>query len=330
MKKIELIEIPFDGSVPIHAHPRQAELYNGSVDANFIESIKLHGIKQMPVVALATEVFENASEYKGYVIISGHRRFEGAEKAGLLSIVCELRHYDNYFDTEVDHIVFNKQRKKTKKEIAGELIAYKQKLDQVRKELADNGLEGIVKYKSFNVTHHVKKDKDGVYCLPFATEMIEKDLGISKKHQEQLNVIFNDDWVQDKIELIFHSKLNKKEKDKLTKMFSEHVDDGRAEVDKENGLSVNKVHGELIRAWNQIDSFINPKPKEKKTKKKSTSKVWTKIKDFVRSEDTIDFDNYVDSRPIECEKENELILITKGKYYIIDTKILVKYLKEQL
>lgn len=337
MKKDKIIMLKLDNSVRILDHPNQSNIYSDKIDDDFLESIKIHGVKQKPVIAYLNDLADGMPESLDpatenidcFVIISGHRRIQASKKAGYESIACELRHYDNYFDSEVDHIVFNKQRNKTKKEIAGELIAYKQKLSQIRKELTDNGLKAVEKYKSFNVGQYVQKDENGRYFLPLGSEMIEKELGVTEKRQKQLNVIFNGDWVQDKIELIFHSKLNKKEKKRLTELFSKHVDDGREEVDKENGFSVNKVYNELIRAWNEIDGIINPKPNVKKTKKKSTTKVWVKVKDFASKVDVIPQGSSI----VDTDEDGFFYLFgneNNEHQHKVDYAIFLKYLKEQL
>jgi len=329
MKKIELIEIKLDGTENIMPHPRQEELYDDTVDANFIESIKLHGIKQMPVVAIAENILGYPTAEDGYVIISGHRRITAAIRADFETVICELKHYDNYFDSEVDHIIYNKQRKKTKKEIAGEIIAYKQKLDQIRKDLKDNGLKAVEKYKTFNLVQYVQQDEKGRYFLPLGSEMIEKELGITEKHQKQLNVIFNEDWEQDKIETISVSSLSEKRKNKATENFKNLLAEARAEVDKKDGFSVNKVYNEIMRVWNDIDSIINPKPKEKKSKKKEVAQKWLKVHDFACVTNVDTLNKEVDRTALTKGKDWIHINDGKGKDYLLNVDMLLKYIKEQ-
>lgn len=305
MKQIELIEIPMDKSILVIHHPKQAELYKDIVDPDFVESIRLHGVKQMPVLAPYEEIFNETFEERAnyptpeevgidpkYVIISGHRRLRAAYEAGLTSVTCELKHYDNYFDSEVDHIVYNKQRVKTNAEKHAEINAYKQKLYQVRNDLEKNGLKALEKYKSMNFQEYVKTDEEGRHYLPFARDLIEEELNIKKSLQDKLDVIFSKNWLQDKVDEIHFSKLSPKKKEKAINDFSKLVEDARIEVDKKDGLSVNKTYEEIMRVWKDIDSVINPKPKEKKTKKKSTTKVWIKPKDIVKEK--IDREYYND------------------------------------
>jgi ParB-like chromosome segregation protein Spo0J len=330
MKKIELIEIKLDGSVTILPHPKQAELYGEEkIDNDFVESIKLHGVKQKPLIAPASEIYDEPVPKGAICIISGHRRFKASELAELPSVLCELRHYDSYFESEVDHILFNKTREKKHFQKAAEMKAYKQKLDQIRKDLENNGVEALDKYKSMNLRKHLQIDEKGRHYLPFARQLIADELKIKEGLQTRYDTIFDDDWVQDKLDLIFHSKLNKKEKKRLTELFSKHVDDGREEVDKEDGLSINKVYKELVRAWNQIDGIINPKPKVKKPKKKSTTKVWVKVKDFASKVDVIPQGSSI----VDTDEDGFFYLFgneNNKHQHKIDYAMFLKYLKEQL
>lgn len=357
MKKIELIEIKLDGSVAILPHPKQAELYGEEIlDEDFLESIRLQGILQPPVVTYLSDIhdgFENADGLDPYtiVVISGHRRWRASEMLGEESLTFQLKRYNNYFDSEVDHITYNKQRKKSKRQIANEINVYKQKLSHVRKILENEGIEALERFKSFDFLKHVQVDENGKHFLPFGTDLITKDLGISKKHQEQLNVIFNEDWEQDKIEVISISSLSEKQKKKATSQFSKLLEEARLEVDKKDGLSINKVHTEIMRVWNDIDSIINPKPKEKKTKKKDVSKVWTKPKDIIYEKiDAEYYDELISSGAEEhftskavdgvIDGEAGTDIVVYGDNYFVycrdekkgfrfDTGILYNFLKEQ-
>lgn len=333
MKKIELIEIDLENDL-ILPHPKQHELYGDEIlDEDFVESIKLQGVLQPPVVTYFKDVkegFENHDYPKDAIVfISGHRRWKGSLKAGRVKLYCQVKRYENYFDSEVDHITFNKTRHKTKAQIANELLAYKQKLDQIRKELEVNGLEALSKYKSFDVSKHVEVDENGRHYLPYATEMIAKDLGITKGQQEKLNVIFSDEWLQGKIEDIHFSKLSNKKKNIAEKGLDEVVTKGREEVDKKDGLSVNKVHSEIMRVWNDIDSVINPKPKEKAKKKKSHTKKWVKAKDFAEKVEGEELD-YAEELVDVLEGQKEIIVpLTNKIAYRINLKLFSKFLKEQ-
>ena len=264
------------------------------------------------------------------VIVSGHRRWKASERVGNTSMHCQLKRYDNYFDSEVEHITYNKQRKKSKRVIANELTAYKQKLSQVRKDLEDNGVSALEKYKSFSFGKHLQVDENGRYFLPFAREMIEKDLGIKDDMQKKLNVIFNEDWEQDRIERISISALSESKKKKAIEQFSNLLSDARIEVDKKDGLSINKVYNEIMRVWNDIDSILNPKPKEKKSKKKTeVTKKWLKAHDFSCVANLDQLERVKDNVTLTEEKEWIHIDDGKGKHYLINVELLIKFLKEQ-
>lgn len=356
MKKIELIEIPMDKSILVIHHPKQAELYKDIVDPDFVESIRLHGVKQMPVIAPYEEIFNETFEERDnyptpeeigidpkYVIISGHRRLRAAYEAGLTSVTCELKHYDNYFDSEVDHIVYNKQRVKTNAEKHAEINAYKQKLYQVRNDLEKNGLKALEKYKSMNFQEYVKTDEEGRHYLPFARDLIEEELNIKKSLQDKLDVIFSKNWLQDKVDEIHFSKLSPKKKEKAINDFSKLVEDARIEVDKKDGLSVNKTYEEIMRVWKDIDSVINPKSRDVSNtsrKKKNISKVWIKPKDLVISkvnknspEGEERIGTQADGLIYLAEEKLDKIHLYSDKHdevFTVSTAKLYQFLKEQL
>lgn len=338
MEKIELIEIPLDGSLTILPHPKQAELYGEEIiDDDFLESVRLQGVLQPPVITYLKDIADGMLEFidpatdpNAIVIVSGHRRWKASEKVGKTSMHCQLKRYENYFDSEVEHITYNKQRKKKPSQIAAEINAYKQKLSQVRKDLEDNGVSALEKYKSFSFGEHLQVDENGRYYLPFAREMIKSQLGHSETLQKQLGVIQDEDWEQDRIERISISALSESKKKKAIEQFSKLLADARIEVDKKDGLSINKVYTEIMRVWNDIDSIINPKPKEKKSKKKTeVTKKWLKAHDFSCVANLDQLERVKDNVTLTEEKEWIHIDDGKGKHYLINVELLIKFLKEQ-
>lgn len=332
-EEIQIIELLLDGSVEILDHPKQKEIYSEEIDKDFIESINIHGVRQMPIITPAEDVnLELIDPSKdNFVIVSGHRRIRTAQKLKLPSVLCEVRRYETVFDSEVDHLVSNKQRKKKPSEIAAEIDAYKQKLSQIRKELEKKGVKALDNYKSMRLGNYIQIDENGRPYLPFARELIEEELKIKENRQKQLSVIFpgeSHNWLQDRIDEIFHSKLSAKKKRIATEGISEVVERCRQEVDKKDGLSINKAYNEIKNVWNDIDSVINPKPKEKaKKKKKNVTKRWIKPKDLVFDTDNgvIDESEFADVADVSYI----YIQDEKGQGYFLEVGKLVKYLKEQ-
>ena len=337
-KEVQIIELKLDGSVEIHDHPRQKEIYSDKIDNDFVESIKMHGVKEMPIIAPAEniiplELIDPAKD--NVVIISGHRRIRVSQKIGSKSITSVVREYNNVFDSEVDHLVSNKQREKKPSEINAEINAYKQKLSQIRKELEIEGVSVLDKYKSMQLKQYVKFDENGRPYLPYSRELIEKELKIKKKKQQQLYVIFpseSHNWLQDRLDDIHHSILTPKSKREATEKLSKFVEKVRHEVDKKDALSVNKGYNEILGAWKEIDSVINPKPKEKtKKKKKDVTQKWLKAKDFaekMEGEQLLDaeYEELVDV--LEGQKEI-IIAVSNDIGYKINLKLFSKFLKEQ-
>jgi len=326
-KEIKIIEISLDGSVNLIPHPKQSEIYDDEIDKEFLESVKLHGVRQMPTVAIADVANESIEPEKdNYVIVSGHRRIGAAQQTNMKSILCELKDYNSNFEMELDHIILNKQRKKKSSEISAELNAYKQKLDHIRNIYENEGIEGLQQLENFRVEDYLTQDENGELYLPYTRKIIKDHLGITEHEQKIRNVIDSDNWLDDKVELISLSSLSKRKKKEAIEKFSKLVLDARKEADKEDGISLNKLHKEIMRVWNDIDSVINPKPKTK-NKRKNITKKWLKAKDLVIDPSKVT----VDAKKTSYTYDKELIHVSEknGKDYFLSVDKLIKFLKEQ-
>jgi ParB family chromosome partitioning protein len=89
-------------------HPLNSEIYGDSADFELIRSVKAKGVLQPILVDRSNR------------IISGHRRFDAASKAGLKEVPVEL--FDSGDEIEISEVLLesNRQRVKTNEQLARE------------------------------------------------------------------------------------------------------------------------------------------------------------------------------------------------------------------
>lgn len=165
-----------------YIHPRNVELYGEAVaDQDLIDSIKERGILQPLLIA---EVKDDDGALRRY-IVSGHRRNDGAAKAGLEEVPCILKKYASLDDTVVDLIDSNAYREKTEAQIAREIDALTVALTGRSKRsfiLGDNGGE-----------NGQKSDRSGKPARGKKTAaIIAERLDMSRDRVEKIMVICSD------------------------------------------------------------------------------------------------------------------------------------------
>ncbi|MEY2428872.1 MAG: ParB family transcriptional regulator, chromosome partitioning protein [Verrucomicrobiota bacterium] len=101
-------------------HPINADIYNDAADAELIASVKAHGVLN-PILI----------DHKNR-IISGHRRFDAACKAGLDEVPVEIFESNDELQIQEALIESNRQRVKSNEQIAREAA----RLFQIEKEKA--------------------------------------------------------------------------------------------------------------------------------------------------------------------------------------------------
>lgn len=117
----------------LRPHPRNEEHYGVAVaDDVMVTSIKERGVIQKPVI---TQIDQGEE----YYIVSGHRRVDGARKAGIKILSCELVKYDSDEECYYDLLSSNSQRIKSLHEIVKEILALKKLRKQIGCQTEENG-----------------------------------------------------------------------------------------------------------------------------------------------------------------------------------------------
>lgn len=264
MKQERLIIYAKIDELKVAEHPNQS-IYEDTSDQDFEESIKTLGVLEPIVLSRNTNWYgKNA-----HIIVSGHRRLKSAIKAGISEIPVRYENFISEDDIDIQHIHFNKQRKKTNAIKAAEIEVWKQKLSHIRKVLISKGVKGLEHLVNDTMLSRVKSDENGKPYLS-TIDVIAEETGISKRTQEALNVIFSSDWLDDKCEKIWNAPFPEKKRRKTIDIFAKLVNDARTAVDDANKeeITVNKAYNEIRRVWRDIEAQISPEKKQKvKTKK---------------------------------------------------------------
>lgn len=192
MENIQNIEIK-----KLQNHPKQAEIYGEVfVEKEFVASVKDRGI--------ITPLIVHENDNGTYTIVSGHRRRLAAELAGLGEVPCLIKKYENTELMELDFLVSNMHREKTKGQRIREFLHYKQilcQVSQVRKKL---GIYAgtIFENETFSrILEKLGKDiktinEEGLNSV----DILKEITGYTKYEQEYLNILYNVDWLQDVVD----------------------------------------------------------------------------------------------------------------------------------
>lgn len=255
--------IPIELLVP---HPKQAEIYGEDViEDEFVASIKDKGI--------LTPLTVTATDDGMFMIISGHRRKKGALLAGLPVVPCIEKTYENEIEMELEFLMYNIQREKSKETKINELYQYKQILCQIGKTRQGKGVyaETIFENEDFwrfaKTSGVFEKVKPGE---PLNTVKILKDLtGFSEYEQKYLLRIKKTDWIQEEIYRL-RDKL-------LPKHFENQIWENHAKIKQEHfeqKISTNeaiKMLNDMIASFERV--LDAEKEKENKTPKLKKDKI---------------------------------------------------------
>ena len=178
-------------------HERQAEIYGETkVDEDFVESVRVKGILQ-PVL-LSNRLKDNK-----HVIIAGHRRVEGSKLAGLDTVPCIIKSYDNIDDEVAELVISNKQREKTTSQKKQEYFVWNQilcQIKQVRKQLTTCTNEeiekldfrtGVRKYEELLDTKNLDSRK-----------ALAELMNISERELNYLHGVYSDDYMNKQVALL--------------------------------------------------------------------------------------------------------------------------------
>lgn len=260
-------------------HPKQNEIYGDTiVDDDFIDNIKERGILQNLLVTDG-ELF--GKKYKGkYVIIAGHRRVAGAIHAGLESVPCVIKNYNNIDETTLDFLSTNKQRTKTKQQIFNESENYK-KLIQVIKasqiksntynenENSHNG-SGLNLAPNDNIDFSNPNVQKIVTLLSMGlrqSEIIAQQLDIDKNALKKLNVIYSGDYLNNTANGLEEKGIDENEVMEMVKKWHEI-----RELYSKDEISLHSAYTQIQDMIKSLEKKL--KPKEKKVKEVKHYKVF--------------------------------------------------------
>ena len=256
------------------------EIYGETtVDDDFVNSIADRGILQPLLVSSYFDREDAEYLEKGYVAIAGHRRRLGAEKAGLESVPCIFKEYDD-FNTEsvIDLIFSNKTREKTKQQKAAQINALQQILCQAA--------QLKVKYKSFanekgddeTLSAIAEKAKTIPELVAFfegeplnSMKIIAEKTGMNKSEVEKYIAVCSDESFEK-----FRAKLEKEYSEfanvKFTNFVIENLQANRDKLFKEE-ISLDAAYNN-VRAYKQkiIEDFEKKKNPQSKTLKPKNEK----------------------------------------------------------
>lgn len=192
MENIQNIEIK-----KLQNHPKQAEVYGEVfVEKEFVASVKDRGVITPLIVS------ENGDG--SYTIVSGHRRRLAAEQAGLEAVPCLVKRYENEELMELDFLVSNMHREKTKGQRIREFLHYKQilcQVSQVRKKqgvYAGTIFENEALRRILLERYKTEKYEDEEQLNSY--EILKDITGFSEYEQKYLNILYNVDWLQDVVD----------------------------------------------------------------------------------------------------------------------------------
>jgi protein gp37/ParB-like chromosome segregation protein Spo0J len=146
-------------------HPLNAEIYGDGADAALVQSIKENGVLQPVLIDRSDR------------ILSGHRRCDGANKAGLKEIPVQVFQSEDELDIQAALIEANRQREKSNEQIARE-AAHLLKVERERASL-----------RQFKANSKSKVPAKSPEDTGDARDVAGRKLGLGAKKIEQAAVV---------------------------------------------------------------------------------------------------------------------------------------------
>lgn len=271
----EIISIEIDLLVE---HPSQAIVYEDKeLEADFIASIKERGVLQPLIIASNATIDENGDIQIAddpsdpniqYIVVSGHRRLNGANLAGLTEVPCILKQYEIPEEIKADFLLSNQYREKSKREKTNEFLEYKQLLSQVSKarlttnsyadrEKKINGLSRILESLNLDIDSKLN-----------TVEVISERTGMSKYEQEVNTVIFDDAYQGKRLDKLYELGLSAKNGEEIVGKWQEV-----RELTLSGGTSNKEACDAIKLMLAELENKLAPKKaKEPKLKKEAPDK----------------------------------------------------------
>lgn len=175
-------------------YEKQAEVYGEpEVEPEFVASVK-----DMGILTPLTVAFVDGVTYK---VISGHRRRRAAEEAGLETVPCVIKEYENAEEMELEFLAANMQREKTKLMRVREFLHYKQILCQLGKKRMGSGIYANTIFENPHFWRILQSNGLDKYVEPGkpqnSIEILKGITNYSEYEQKAINVLYGENWLQD-------------------------------------------------------------------------------------------------------------------------------------
>lgn len=259
-------------------HPLENEVYGDVVvDDDFVNSIVQLGI----ITPLTVCVMWGDQ----YTIVSGHRRNKGAIIAGLESVPCIIREYENDEEMNLHFLASNKNREKSTRQRVNEFLKYKSELSKIGKTLMCKELKPF-KDSSCDVA---RADENGQIFEremekylntkgaeieddePFDyKQIIAEKTGFSSYYQRLATVVYDDTYIQNRSEKLT-GVVSPKDLVELDKA----IEETRAKVNTEE-MTLKEAHDVLQAMFKDLETKASKKAKKAapKPKKEIKTKVY--------------------------------------------------------
>ncbi len=297
----------------INDFPKQRAIYGEPViEPEFTASVKECGIIT-PVIVFA--VIGDSLSQQEYTLISGHRRVAAAIEAGLTEVPAIIRRYELPEDAELEFLTCNMQREKSHRTRVKEFLHYKQilcQLGKVRKKsrsyentIFENTMFSRILEDNINTDNLSDISLDSVAILKEVT-------GYTKYEQEMLVVLYDEDWLQKKLDELRKLGINLSTEDNLLTQHRLAVQEYEA-----GSCTLHNAVSEIKRIFNELKSKLQKKtekkePKPKREIKKQPLKLLMPI---------FEFDEPVISYYKVPNRNQEILATEKGLYLKIESQV---------
>jgi ParB/Sulfiredoxin domain len=258
----------------IAQYPQQEEYHpnwESTIDEEFVNSIKTHGVLQTPLVCKSEDLFPEIEQE--YVCIAGHRRLAGAKTAGFTEVSCDVRKYENQDHAFAEFTISNLSRTETKAEKKMKFLALKDVLGRYGNDLRIMALNGGLASTDNSLVMTMTHGKDGKHNTK---EIIAKATGITKSQQEAMTVISDPEYRQKTFDKWYKCGLDEDSKEVV------EINQRWQEIDDNNSDEKLSDHSAKTAVKELIAEVSKKYPDKKKAKSKTKSKAKPKTKKIQR------------------------------------------------
>lgn len=237
----------------IQDFPKQKEIYGEAViELEFLASVKECGVITPVIVYM---------EHDSYVLISGHRRVKAAEQAGLKEVPAIIKEYDSIEDAELEFLTCNMQREKSDRVRLKEFLHYKQILYQigkVRKKSRNYDDTAFANKHLLQILENSVKEGDLSDLAIDSTEILKRVTGYTQYEQESLVVLYDDDWLQRKLDKLRLLGCSAGVEEQLISLREKAVQEYEA-----GNATLNNAVSEVKKVFKDAENHLKPKEEKK-------------------------------------------------------------------